>query len=347
MRKILVINLGGIGDLLLSTPSLRALRSFSQEDEISLLVTPQVYNMIQDLSYIDKVFDFEIKCSGLMPFGIILKNLKTLVYLRKKHFDLAINMRTIISKKSAAKIKFLLDIINPKKKLGRDTEGRGYFFDIRISENLVGTKPEMEYDIDAVKMLGVAVVDRSIQLEVDREAEQKLDNILVENGASGQDMIIGIHPGGLPSRRWPIENFSKVVNEISKRISCKFIVTGDKKEAGLANILLKLTNKKIINLAGRLNIKELVALIKKCKLFISNNTGPIHIAAIFKTPLIAIFGPGDLIRYDPRYIFPGAVVLHKKTDCVPCYKFKCRSLKCLKKVSCEEVIEHILSNLAC
>ena len=201
-------------------------------------------------------------------------------------------MRTLVSKRGADKIKFLLDISKPKIKIGRNTEGRGNFFDIKVPENDVGQKFEMEYDIDAVKSLGIEVRDRSIDVKIDEESIHKINTLLERGGVLKEDILIGIHPGGMPSHRWPIENFSKIIEQISKSISCKFVVTGVDDEISLAERLKKITRGEIINLAGQINLNELCALIKRCALYISNDTGPMHIAAVLQTPLIAIFGPG-------------------------------------------------------
>ncbi len=342
MKTILLINLAGIGDILLSTPAIRALRDLYPQAEISLLVTPKVYEIVKDLSYIDKVLTFHIGYGGDVPFGKTLRNLKVLLALRRKRFDLAVNMRTLVSKRSAKRIKFLLDIINPKTKAGRNTAGRGYFFDVKIPESEKGQKYEMEYDIDTVRALGGEVIDRSLDFEIGEENIKKINGILGEHSVDEKDILIVIHPGGMPSRRWPVENFSKVIEGIHEKMTCKFVITGGRDEAGLARKLLRGVNVKIISLAGRLNIKELGALIRRGNLFITNDTGPMHIAAILGVPLISIFGPGDITRFDPRNISNKVIVLYKKVECAPCEKVTCKSLKCLKIISPEEVVEAAL-----
>lgn len=340
-NKILIINLGGIGDILLSTPALRALKNNSPTTQISILVIPRDYEILKDLSYIDNIFIFH---KGYSPVGFF-KSLNTLLTLRGMHFDLAINMRTLVSKRSTKKIKFLLDIIKPKIKAGRDTEGRGYFFDINIPETDIGTKYEMEYDIDTIKALDIEVIDKNIDFKIDKFALEEVNQLLGKEGVSADDILVGIHPGGVPSRRWPIENFSEIIDTIYKERPAKFVITGGKKEVNLAKRLVKMANAKIINFAGRLSIKELGVLIKRCNLYISNDTGPMHIAAILNTPLVAIFGPGDITRYDPRNISNKTVVLYQKVVCAPCNKVKCDSMECLKLISSEEVVEAVLKLL--
>ena len=340
-RRILIINFGGIGDLLLSIPALKALKRLYSRTEIDVLTVPHVFELVKELPFVDKVFtlSFEHKLSTM------LENLNKLLAFRKSQFDIAINMRTIVSRWSALKLEILLNIINPKLKLGRDTDGRGYFFDIKIPETLKGERYEMEYDIDTVKALGVKVIDRNIDFKVDDKSAEHIDEILKNRGIFKDDLVVSIHPGGKPSHRWPIENFSKVIDKISKEIKCKFVITGSKDEIDLANELKDITNQEVIVIAGETGLKELFALIKRCNLFISNDTGLIHIAALLETPLVAIFGAGDVIRFDPRNISDKVTVLYKKVDCSPCNKITCDSMKCLTAISPEEVIEASLKLL--
>lgn len=345
MKHILIINLGGIGDLLLSTPALRALRKAHPEAEISVLASARVYEIVKNLSYIDNVFIFNIEYGRIVPFSKIIRNLKVLLSLRNKHVDIAINMRTLVSKKSARKIKILLDVIKPKIKVGRDTEGRGYFFDITIPETDIGTKHETEYNIDTVKALGVEIIDKTIVFDIDEASTDKIKNILEKEGISKETTLIGLHPGGRPSRRWPVENFVKTIENIDKRMSCMFVVTGGKDEIGLAEELVNKSCAKVISLAGKLSIKQLGALIKRCNLFISNDTAPMHISAVLRTPLAAILGPGDIVHYDPRNISKQVIVFYKKADCSPCTKIRCDSMGCLKEISPEEVAEAALGSI--
>ncbi len=345
IKNTLVINLGGIGDLLLSMPALRALRGLYPQARISVLVNQRSYELAKALPYFDEAHIFYLYPSGKIPPAKIYKNFLTLWLLRRKKFDLAINMRTLVSQASAQKMNFLLSIINPKIKAGRDTQGRGWFFDIKIPETDIGDKFEAEYDIDTVEALGAKVIDKAIELAVGKEEQCNIRSILKDKGIEDKDILVGIHPVGMSSHRWPVENFSQVIREINNKINCKFVLTGAKDEVSLAGRLVKITGIKIISLAGRLSFRELAALIERCNIFISNDTSPMHIAAILGTPLVAIFGPGYLRRFDPRNISDKARVLYKKADCAPCDKVVCSSLKCLKSISPQELIEAALGLL--
>ena len=120
------------------------------------------------------------------------------------------NMRTIISKASARKMKFLSDIVSPKTKAGRNTDGMAGFFDLSIPEKLSDQKYEMDYDIAMVRSLGAEVIDRNIDFNVDEESMRRVQELLNREGVVEETILIGIHPGGSPAHRWPSENFSKV-----------------------------------------------------------------------------------------------------------------------------------------
>lgn len=331
-KKILIINLGGIGDFLLSIPALRALSQAYPLANISLLAVPRVAGVAKGFPYIGKVLLFN-------PSRVFcLQNLAVLLALRKERFDLVLNMRTITSKKGAFGIKLILAVINPRLKAGRNTDGLGEFFDIRIPEAQIGIKPEMEYDNDLVYALGAQVKERSIGLAIDAEISESIGLMLKDEGVKDTDVLIGIHPGGMPSRRWPLENFAKVMDELSIKTKAKFIVTVGFGEYDLLEGLKKMSRASIVNLKKDLSFLELAALIKRCRLYISNDTGPMHIAAILRTPQVAIFAPGDIARYDPRYISDKAEVVYHKEPCAPCNRFICDDMRCLKAIRPEEVI---------
>lgn len=340
--KILIVNLGGIGDMLLSLPSLKALKNSYPDSKISMLVSPKIYTFVKGLSYVNEVFMFDLEYGGIMFLDKAVLNLLTLITLRKKKFDLAVNMRTLVSEKSAKKIKLMLDIIRPAFTAGRDTAGRGYFLDIKVPETDIGEKYEMEYDIDTVGALGVKVLDKNIDLSFEGAVIKQVEKKLASENICPSDVLIGVHPGGMPSRRWKINNFAQVIKSIDNQVKCRFVVTGGADECQLALDLSRISGVEIVNMAGLLTLEELGALIKRCNVYISNDTGPMHIAAVLKTPLVAILGPGDLTRFDPRNISENAAVMYKKIDCSPCNKKECDSMKCLSSIYPEEVIGAVL-----
>jgi ADP-heptose:LPS heptosyltransferase len=342
MKRVLIINLGGIGDILFSTPALRALKKLYPDAKMSILLDSRTREAGVDLPYIDDAYALHMSSSRADWLSNMRDNLKTLLALRQKKFGIAINMRTIATAAGAFKMRMLLAAISPKAAAGRNTEGRGAFFNIAIPETDIGDKHEMEYDLDLVRKLGARPDDKKIDYEVTDEAIKKAREALKEENIADDEIIIGIHPGGKLSHRWPIENFAKAMRLIRGEINCSFVITGDSRESPLAESLVNISGIKGINTAGRFNIMEFGALIRQCDVFISNDTGAVHIAAFVKTPVVMIFGPGVLAKVDPRVISDEAVVLYKGSDCAPCNRKECRSKKCLAGISPREVADAAL-----
>lgn len=337
IEKILIINLGGIGDFLLSLPALKVLRNFYQKSHIVLLTLSRTLPLAEDSSYLNEVLILDFR---------LCQMLRLLIRLRRKRFALALNMRAIVSRWSAIKMWLVFYIIRARHKAGRNTEGRGFFFDIKVPECEREALPEYEYNLNIIRALGIEVQYSLPEIKIHEEDASYLKKFLAENNIRDTDIVIGINPGApWPAKRWPAENFAAVINMLGEKIRVRIVITGSRDESGLAEEIERLSRFEVVKACGKTSLRQLAALIKRCNLYITNDTGPMHIAAILKTPLIAIFGPGSLTRFDPRNIFNRAIVLYKKAECAPCEKFRCRDLKCLKEISPEEVVEAALKLL--
>lgn len=335
IKNILVLNLGGIGDVLLSFPALKALREANKKSRIIMLVVPRVAGLVKDLNYIDDV--------KILNRNGLLGNLFMLLGLRFQGIDLAINMRTMLSAKSASKIRVLFFLAGAKVKAGRDTCGRGGFFDVKIPETDFGEKPEMDYDLKLVNKLGCPIISRDIGFSIDQKSANKIEDMLKIRGISGSKILVGLHITGKPVNRWPVDFYARAVSFIGLRNkSVVFALIGSKEDNPLCEAFTGESNARILNLCGKFSIKETIAFIKRCSLFISNDSGPMHIAAVLKIPQIALFGSGDLKRYDPRNINEKAVVLYHRTSCSPCLKYDCSQKKCMDNISPQEVVDEAL-----
>lgn len=326
LEKILVLDLGGIGDVLLSLPAYKSLRQEFPQARIFFMGVPRVHELVTGLNIFDEIYLFDKKSRN--PFV----NLKNILILRWQRLNILINMRTLVSKDSAKKMRSLVRFIRARKTVGRNTAGRGDFFDLKIEEEDVGCKHELELNFDLIKTLGCPDVEKSIELDIHHRHFEKIDEIFKRYHLNESDQIIGVNLGGMPSRRWPLEYFAEFMENIDPKINAKFVVVGSDYEKELAVRLYERTVAKFINISGKLKFWELAAFIKRCDIFVTNDTGTMHLAAALKTRLVAIFGPGDLQRYDPRYLFSEVAVLYRKSECAPCNNFSCDDLKCLKMI---------------
>jgi len=340
-RKILVINLGGIGDLFLSSAALRVLRSYFRQARIVFCGVPRTAAFARRLGVFDEVVPFTGYEEGARRFA--LSRLRSfvgfLVALRRERFDLAVNMRTLHSRLAAWKMAFLFFAIGPRTRAGRDTDGRGFFLNVKVLETTRGEKHETEYDLDTVRALGAAVSDVSLKVDVPESSRQAVAAFLERNGISATERLIGANPGGALSHRWPLVHFGTALKQLADRRPCAVVVTGGKGEKGLGEALVgALRGYRVVNAVGRFSWEELCAFLERCDLFITNDTGPMHVAAALKTPMVALFGPGYLTRFDPRHLSEKAIVLHEQAACAPCDKLSCRDLRCLKRITPQAVV---------
>lgn len=335
IKKILVVNFGGMGDFLLSYPSLIALQKRYPQSKINLLVSKKALEAAQRLSFVDKVF-------VLYPqswWRLVFFGPRTFLVLRRERFDLAINMRSVVSRFSALKMRLLFRWINPKTTAGRNTENRAGFFDLKIFEDDYGQVYERDYDLKLVEMLDACPQDKAIDFTITDLEVENVRQLLKEARIQEDDLLIGIHPGGALPRRWPLVNYRIFLESLCADKRLKFVITGNQEETRLAEELAQGLNDRVLNLAGKLNLGELAALIQRCQLYVTNDTGSMHLAAVLQRPLLVIFGGAALKHFDPRIINPQSRVLYKKISCAPCnFKF-CHSKKCLKLIVPEEVIQ--------
>ena len=332
IEKILVVLLAGLGDMIMASPAIKALRNRFPAAKIDFLVLSQNHELAINCPYINEVCVLDRKFN----LRAISKNLKTLIRLRKIKFDTAINLYSIFSFIGAIKIFVLFFLINPKKTIGRNTDGKGFFYNYKILEILNDSIHQVKRMLEVVKMLGAK--DSGIKLEVwaSQEKHANLENFLKNNNIYQEDFIIGINPGAhRQSHRWPVENFAILISKLKDCQNAKIVLTGTKGEIGLAKRIKQLSMREVFISSGQFSLSDLVNFIKMCKLYITNDTGPMHIANALGIPLVAITGGGPEKSFP--YIKTKTIVLKKDIACWPCFKFYCRRIDCLKAITPEEV----------
>jgi heptosyltransferase-2 len=222
--------------------------------------------------------------------------------------------------------------------VGRNTDGKGFFYDIKIEDTLNTEKHDVEYKLDLIQALGCKIDNKELEVWCNEFDIKKVEDFLKNNSISDSDMLIGINPGAhRPSHRWDWKNFAEVADALAVKYKARIIITGAKNESWLGKRINHIMINKPINAMGKLSLTQLIALIRRCNLFITNDTGPMHIANALKIPLIAIMGPGSM-KTAP-YQNENCIILNKKVSCYPCYKFKCNDMRCLKSITVNDVIQ--------
>ncbi|MDD5432867.1 MAG: lipopolysaccharide heptosyltransferase II [Candidatus Omnitrophica bacterium] len=330
--KILIIKFSSLGDIILSTAALKAIRNkFGVNYKISFLVGEESKDVLLRCPYIDEliVANFKNKekgFSGLWKLGGVL---------RKKDFDMVIDLQN--NRKSHI-LSFLSLALN---RYGYDNKKLGFLLNQRIKDNLPPQEP-VAHQFRILNLLGVELEDAHLELWPSEEDSNYVNELLNGQWLTANQKIIGINLSASPrwvTKSWPVNQIAKLLLLLGER-DLRVIFTGTQKDIPLAVELAgRAKNIKFINTCGKTSVNQLACLIKRCNLFISADSSPLHIAAAVDTPFVALFGPTDYRRHLPpakRF-----VVINKALSCSPCYKAKCKSKKCMELITPEEVLEAV------
>ncbi|MFC1717430.1 lipopolysaccharide heptosyltransferase II [Candidatus Poribacteria bacterium] len=317
---------GWIGDMVLLTPALRALRKKFPEARIEMLVNPLVYDLMERNPYLDEVimYDKRGEHRGIRQMRQMAKRLKA------KQFDVAVILHPT-SVRSAV-LAFMAGI---PKRTGTNLNARGPFLTTKIQRQI--DIHEVERYLDIVSP--IAGTDDDGKLEfwgIDEDAKEFAERIL--EGHTGP--IIGVNPCTTwASKRWSVERFAALANTLSQRFGAFVLFTGGPSDTSLENEIMYQPLSQPLDLIGNTSLWQLGALIKRCDLYITCDSGPMHISAAVGTPTIALFGPTDPVRHGPRCV--DHVVVKKEMHCSPCYERECKrdTHDCMQAIQVEDIVE--------
>lgn len=333
-KKILIIRFSSIGDIILASPLIRLLRKKFPHAEIDIIVFKEFEELVSSNPNINHVILFDRK-TGLRGFLELSKR------IRKRRYDLVID----IHKKLRSF--FICLISGAKLKLSYPKYSFLRFLLIKFKINLYSNTPFVANNyLKAIERFGVEDDGEGLEFYIAPSKETAILELLRIEGVSKTDVLIGIAPGAYwYTKRWPKERFIELSNLLIQRKNARIIIFGGKNEIELSNeIAISLIDKPIV-VAGKLSLMETAALLKRCKLLITNDTGVMHISASVKTPVVAIFGP----TVKEFGFYPYRVrnrVISKSLPCKPCTtkgtsKCKTGTFECMMSISTDEVLDAV------
>lgn len=278
INKILLIRSDRFGEFILTLPAMHAIRESFPKAEITLIANPYSAQLVKGSPDIDKIIEYGDPAQGSsMPaFRLIAK-------LRRIKFDAAVIFNP---KKEFNILVFLAGI---PVRVGYDRKW-GFLLNKKIPDRKhLGLKHEVECNLDLASLLGIEVRQAVFSLGVEKTDADYIEGIFNREGLVGS-LLIAIHPWTSdPLKQWPIENFISLINKIKGRMNLRVILIGGKEEVPLAQAFIKEPGIDIINLVGKISLRQLAALFKRVSLLISNDSGPVHLAAAVGTKVIALF----------------------------------------------------------
>lgn len=330
--KILIIKFSSLGDVILSTAAIKAIKEkFGPHYKVSVLVGEAAKDVVLRCPYIDEliVCDFKDRDKGWAGFLGLAR------LLRKKNFDIAIDLQN--NRKS-----HLLSFLNlAPDRYGYDNKKFSFLLNHRIKDLKEPQNP-LAHQFKILNMLGIELKDLSLELWPSEEDRQYIDDFLSTQWLSSETKLIGINISASlkwQSKNWPVEHMAKLCDELSRR-KLRVVITGTNNDSARASILINsVATTKPINACGKTTINQLACLVKKCSVYISPDSAPLHIAAAVKTPCVALFGPTD----PKRHLAPAKdyILIDKGLECAPCYRSRCKTGECMRLITPREVLEAV------
>lgn len=344
--KIILFCLPGMGDTIMFTPCLKPLREkYPKAKIVALTMFSASEEVLKNNPNLDQVILWEFLTQPK------LHSLRFIWRLRKERFDLSITPFPAY-RRDYHLISFA---VGAEERIAHRFS-KGYFTQftflntktIPMSEEL----RNVENNLNLLTLLGIHLGSEELKLDLNpsEAAERFAHTFLLPLQLSDKNPIIGVHPGSIHYRkawhkRWPKEKFASLCDRLITQYKAKILIFEGPSERGLAKEIADLMRNKPVTVAN-LKLGQVMAIIKKCHLFIANNSGLMHIAAATGTPVVVITGPTN-----PKWDGPWGVkyrIVRKALTCSPCYTytlpyFSCRrkDFACLYEVTVEEVLEKV------
>jgi len=329
--KILIIKMTAVGDVVLSTAAFKAIRYKFPNAQIYCLTSSQASAIVENCPYIDEVivFDAEVKD---------FKNLMAMSQeLRRYHFDKVVDLQ---NNRASHLLSFLT---MPKESYGYNNGKFGFLLSKKIKNN-VRNIPPVEHQFRILKMLGIDH-GPDVRLELNPSAKDAayVQELLDSEWLSDGQIFVGLNVSASakwPTKNWPLEYMVKLCDILGQK-NIRVILTGENKDKMLVRKIISKARAKPASFVGKTTILQLAGLIKRCQVYISPDSAPLHIAAGVGVPIIAFFGPTDARRHMPPA--ENQVILHKPMKCSPCYSGVCKikTHACMNEILPEEVARKV------
>ena len=332
IQRLLIRSTNWIGDAVMTTPAVRAIRKRFPNTHVSLLAKPWVVPVFENSEHIDRllIYDDEGRHKGIFGKFRLARDLK------KYHFDAAILLQNAFE---AALITFLAGI---PIRIGYNTDARQLLLTHAIScTNEIKKEHQTKYYLNILSGIGMDAGDRDLYLRLRQQDRLQAEKTLMKQGISGDFKWVGINPSATfgPAKQWPIDRYARLADLILEHTNARIIVFGGPQDRRLGKDISRKMRHRPIDLSGRTTLGEAMALIERCALFITNDSGLMHVAAALDVPLIAIFGSTNSTTTGP--LSSNSRVVQVPMECSPCLKPECPKghLNCMDQICVDMIFD--------
>lgn len=332
IKRILIVNVNWIGDVLFSTPAIRALRQAYPGAYIACMVVPRCREVLELNPHLDELIIYDEK----REYKGLTGKLRLIAALKARRFDIVFLFHRSLTRTlmvALSRIKERVGIYNPK---------RGFLLTEKVAPSGDGIH-KVEQFLKIVRTKDAVGSSKNMELFIGKEDETFAEEYLISQGIKKDRLLVILNPGGnWDLKRWPAVNFAKLGDGLVDMFGARILITGAEKDVELGEKIYSIMKHKPVVSCGDTTIRQLAAFMKRSNLVIANDSGPMHIAVSQSAPTIALFGPTDPKVTGPygegRYL-----VIQKapvRAGCKsPCYNLRCEDNACMKAISVEDVLD--------
>lgn len=353
LKRILIVKLAGIGDMLTAFPAMEAIRRKYPLAEITALVTPQSASVLDGAGLVDRVISFDKYIfdspGGFSQVKSLGRLLRLTQVLRSHGFDAAVLLHHLVTLPGVLKYAALMMGSGAPLRAGLD-DGRGRFMNRVAKDRGFGAKHEVDYWLDVAALLGAESSSPAVRLDWGPDEEAFAGQAWNELGLQPGDRVVALHPGTgsySPTRRWSPGRFAEVGSALAQEGLVPVVVAGPGEEALAGEVAAGIRRGASI-LKGTPTPRHLGAVLSRCLLFVGNDSGVTHVASAVGVPTVAVFGPSNHLAwapYDPQG--QSTRVVRVDLPCSPCMyrgqtlglRYGCGDSRCLDQVLVSSVIE--------
>jgi heptosyltransferase-2/heptosyltransferase-3 len=308
---VLVVDLDNLGDLLLATPAVRALRHRFPAARLDALVTAYAAPAWQGNPHLDEI----LACDKGVAAGPLWSRARLAWRLRRRRYDLGVILEAHWGYAGFAEL--LLAAAGIPRRLGRDL---GKHRDLLTDAAPVRQQHWIDAYLDVVALAGAVPDGRGMEARIRPEDAAAAAAWATAHGVDRSPPLV-LFPGGNQhriSRRWGARGFAAVGNALARTLDAPVVVIGNPQDAAVAGDVLRLLTVPAVSAAGALSWGATGALLRGCRLFVTNDSGPLHLAVAVGAPTVAVFGPTDPAVFGPRHTLHA--VVRAALPCSPCIR---------------------------
>ncbi|MBI3599382.1 MAG: lipopolysaccharide heptosyltransferase I [Nitrospinae bacterium] len=347
--RILIVKLGSIGDVVHALPVLRTIRHNLPDAYIAWIIEDRAKEILNGNKDINNVITVDTKKWRKRLSISTLKEIFSIIKtLREDKFDIAIDLQGLI--KSG-----VISILSGAKTIiGFDSKNCREYLNVLFTNKKISPSDKdvhvVDINLSLLKPFGFKEIKKEFSLSHSPEDDEYINEFFTKNklqlihSMGAPKPLIAINPAaGWKTKEWGIKNYAELCERIVKEMDADVMLTwGPGEDAMVKGVIASMSYNPLA--APPTSLRQLIALLRRCRLFVGGDTGPLHIAAALKIPTVAIYGPSNPLRNGPYG--DGHIIVHKEIECSGCYKRNCDILKCMKMISVEEVFSAVNRQLS-